>query len=362
MKPSKQNKQARRENKRKKLGQHPGAIVFTGERKVEQVKIHYLEFNETTFKEQEVDNRSIITFHAPVPEYIQWYDVRGMHDTVLIEEFGKVFNIHPLALEDIADTTQRPKLDEFPAGILISLRALHFDQENRKMSYEQVAIYLGDAFLISFQESETDLFADIRQRIREEKGRVRKKGADYLAYALMDVVTDRYYLVIDEVEIAIEQIEAAILQDADRELKGQIHDLKQEMLLARRSIAPLREVVGGFDRLANNLVTEDTLVYLRDLRDHVVQVTDMVETYRDMLNSLHDLYLSELSFKMNNVMQVLTIISTIFIPLGFFTGLYGMNFEYIPELTWHNGYFYLLSIMGVMVLGMLWYFQRKKWF
>jgi magnesium transporter len=245
---------------------------------------------------------------------------------------------------------------------MISMRALHFDATTRTMSYEHIGLYLGDAYLLSFQESETDLFAEVRQRILEQKGRIRKKGADYLAYALMDVITDRYYLMIDEVELVIEQIEASILKGADRQLKGQIHDLKQEMLLARRSIAPLREVVSAFDRLSNNIVTENTLIFLRDLRDHVVQVTDLVETYRDMLNSLHDLYLSELSFRMNNVMQVLTIMSTIFIPLSFFTGLYGMNFEYIPELGWHNGYFYLLGFMGVLVLGMMWYFQRKKWF
>lgn len=362
MKPSKQQKQNRQQNKRKKLGQQPGAVIFTGERKVEQVKIHYLEYNEGTVNEQDIDNLSITNFHAPVPEYVQWYDVRGLHDTELIEEFGKVFKIHPLALEDIADTTQRPKLDEYPDGILISIRALHFDRQARKMNYEHVGIYLGEGYLISFQETDTDLFAEVRQRVLEQKGRVRKKGADYLAYALMDVITDRYYLVIDEVELAIEEIEAGILKDADRELKGQIHDLKQEMLLARRSVAPLREVVGTFDRLANKVVTENTLIYLRDLRDHVVQVTDLIETYRDMLNSLHDLYLSELSFRMNNVMQVLTIMSTIFIPLSFFTGLYGMNFEYIPELGWPNGYFYLLGMMALMVVGMLWYFQRKKWF
>lgn len=351
-----------KKNKRKKLGQLPGAVIFTGERKVDQVKIHYLEFNELEVREQDIDNHSIKTFHQPVPEYVQWYDVRGLHDTELIEEFGKKFKIHPLALEDIADTTQRPKLDEYPDGVMISMRALHFDGATRRMSYEHIGLYLGDAYLLSFQESETDLFAEVRQRILEQKGRIRKKGADYLAYALMDVVTDQYYLVIDEVELVIEQIESSILKDADRQLKGQIHDLKQEMLLARRSIAPLREVVSAFDRLSNNIVTENTLIFLRDLRDHVVQVTDLVETYRDMLNSLHDLYLSELSFRMNNIMQVLTIMSTIFIPLSFLTGLYGMNFEYMPELGWRNGYFYLLGFMALVVVGMVWYFKRQKWF
>ena len=348
-------------NKRKKLGQQPGAVVFTGQRKVERVEIHYLEYQEASYEEQKLDNQRITAFHEPVPDYVQWYDVRGLHDTELIEEFGRIFKIHPLALEDIADTTQRPKLDEYPDGLMITLRALHFDCEKHKMDYEHIGIYVGKGYVLSFQESETDLFASIRERIVQQKGRIRKKGADYLAYALMDAIVDKYYLIIDELELAIEQLEIKILEDGDRQLKGKIHNLKQEMLLARRSVAPLREVVNGFNRLSSNIVTETTMVFLRDLSDHIVQVTDLIETYRDMLNSLHDLYLSELSFRMNNVMQVLTIMSTIFIPLSFLTGLYGMNFEYIPELGWRNGYFYLLAIMGTLILGMLWYFQRKRW-
>ena len=348
-------------NKRKKLDQQPGEVIFTGQRKVERVGIHYLEYNAERCDDQELDNQSITSFHEPVEEFVQWYDVRGLHDTQLIEEFGRVFKIHPLALEDIADTTQRPKLDEYPDGILITLRALHFNAKERKMKYEHVAIYLGDGYVVSFQESRTDLFAGVRNRITQRKGRVRNKLADYLAYALMDAIVDKYYLLIEELELAIEQMEATILEDPDRQLKGEIHNLKQELLLGRRSVTPLREIVYAFDRLGTDLVSENTMVFLRDLRDHVAQVTDLIETYRDMINSLHDLYVSELSFRMNNVMQVLTIMSTIFIPLSFFTGLYGMNFDYMPELTWRNGYFYLLTIMGSLVLGMLWYFRRKHW-
>ncbi|MEO0728545.1 MAG: magnesium/cobalt transporter CorA [Bacteroidota bacterium] len=348
-------------NKRKKLGQQPGEVVFTGQRKVERVSIHYLEYNAESCDDQELDNQSITSFHEPVEEVVQWYDVRGLHDTQLIEEIGRVFHIHPLALEDIADTTQRPKLDEYTDGILITLRALHFNTAQREMRYEHVAIYLGDGYVLSFQESDTDLFSGVRNRITQRRGRVRNKWADYLAYALMDAIVDKYYLINEQLELTIEQMETMILEDPDRQLKGQIHDLKQELLVARRSVSPLREVVSSFDRLGTELVSENTLVFLRDLRDHVVQVTDLIETYRDMINSLHDLYLSELSFRMNNVMQVLTIMSTIFIPLSFFTGLYGMNFDHMPELTWRNGYFYLLALMGSLVLGMLWYFRRKRW-
>ncbi len=348
-------------NKRKKLGQQPGAVIFTGERKVERVGIHYLEYNEHDCKEQELDNQSITAFHDPVEEFVQWYDVRGLHDTELIKEFGRVFSIHPLALEDIADTTQRPKLDEYPDGILITIRALHFDAKNPKMSYEHLAIYLGDGYVVSFQESGTDLFARVRDRITQMKGRIRRMEADYLAYALMDTIVDRYYLIIDDLELVIEGLEETILQNPDKEIKGEIHNLKQESLIARRSVSPLREVVSSFDRLGNGIVKDDTMVYIRDLRDHVAQVTELIETSRDMFNSLHDLYLSEISFRMNNVMQVLTIMSTIFIPLSFLTGLYGMNFQNMPELGWRNGYFLLLGLMGVMILVMLWFFRRKRW-
>ncbi|PSR12173.1 MAG: magnesium and cobalt transport protein CorA [Bacteroidetes bacterium] len=351
-----------KKKQKRKIGAHPGAVVFTGNRKVEKISIHYLEYNEATVNSQDLDNQSITSFHEPVDNLIQWYDVRGLHDTALIEEFGRVFNVHPLALEDVADTQQRPKLDEYPGGIFITIRALRFIAAERRVESEHIALYMGPAYVLSFQENEVDCFNGVRERILAGKGRIRKRQADYLVYALMDAVIDQYYTLIDEVEEAIEALEKKILENPDNTIKSEIHSLKQEMLLVRRSIAPLREVVTAFDRLEGQLVTDATAFFIRDLRDHIIQIVDLVETYRDMLNSLHDLYLSELSYRMNNVMQVLTVISTIFIPLSFLAGVYGMNFDYMPELHWRYSYFILLAFMTLVVVGMLSYFRRKRWF
>ncbi|MEZ4985376.1 MAG: magnesium/cobalt transporter CorA [Saprospiraceae bacterium] len=301
-------------DRRKKIGHHPGAVVFTGQRKVDKIAIHYLEYNATDCNTQVLDNQSITQFHAPVPELVQWYDIRGIHDTQLIEEFGKVFAVHPLALEDIADIHQRPKLDEFRQGVFIAVQALYFHQATHLLEQEQIAIYLGDNFLLSFQEDHTDLFATVRERIVHHKGRVRTQRADYLAYALLDTVIDQYYLVIDDIERRIEHLEEKIINDPDNAVKADIHLLKQEILTIRRAVAPLREVITAFDRIGNGLISDATNLYIRDLRDHVNQIVELVDTFRDMLNSLQDLYSSEISLRMNNVMKVLTVISTIFIP------------------------------------------------
>lgn len=347
--------------KRKKAGLPPGSVIFTGKRKVDKINIHYLQFNETEIQEQVLDNRSITDFHKPVEEYVQWYDLRGLHDTVLIEEIGKVFSVHPLALEDIADTAQRPKMDEYESGIFITFRAFSFNSADWKVHFEQLALYLGKGFVLSFQENADDLFFSIRDRLHKGGGRVRKRGADYLTYTLLDAVIDRYYLVLDEIEAAIEDLEKAITETASNENRGRIYDLKQEMLLIRKSVIPLRELTRGLLDSENNLIQESTELYIRDLRDHVVQIVDLIETYRDNLNSLQDLYLSELSYRMNSVMQVLTIVSTIFIPLTFLAGIYGMNFENMPELHWKNAYFILLGLMAVIALFLFWFFRKNKW-
>lgn len=215
--------------------------------------------------------------------------------------------------------------------------------------------------MLTFQEDATDLFADIRKRIADGRGRIRLRGADYLAYALIDVIVDNYYIVLDKVETCIESIETEITNNASPQIKSDIHSLKQEMLIVRKSVAPLREAITRFAKSEHSLIQDSTVLFLRDLQDHTIQVMDMIETYRDMLNSLQDLYLSEISFKMNQVMQVLTVITTIFVPLSFLTGLYGMNFEYIPELGFRNGYFVLWGVMLVLVVSLLVWFRKRKW-
>lgn len=344
---------------RKQPGLPPGTLVFTGERMVDTPNITLIEFNNEKIREEHaVDKKPEIE----KGDHITWFDIRGIHDIELIGKIGKHFHIHPLALEDIVDTEQRPKFEEYEEGIFVTLKALEFNEEKLELRTEQISIYVGEKFALSFQEDDDDLFVAVRKRLHTGSGRIRERGSDYLAYALIDTLVDNYYLQLDKVESVIENLEEAILRDSNEGLKKRIHHLKLQTLFIRKSVAPLREAISKFSKCEHALIQESTTLFIRDLYDHTVQVTDTIETYRDLMNGLNDLYISELSFKMNNVMKILTIITTIFVPLSFLAGLYGMNFDHIPELHYHNGYFVLLGVMGLIVVGLVAFFWKKRWF
>ncbi len=348
--------------RKKKVGLPPGSIIFTGNQKVEKVLLHYLQYDSEQFKEDTFDNHSELILANDDESIVDWYDIRGLHDTGLIETLGKQFQVHPLILEDVVDTHQRPKYEEYPKGVFLIVHAIHFDADKVEISKEQVGIYFRKGLILSFQESDTDLFEPVRKRVQMGRGRIRQRGADYLAYALIDTLVDNYFEVMNRVEEVIESIEDSILLSEGHHAKERIHGLKKELMVIRKSIAPLREAISRFSRAESPFIEESSTVYIRDLYDHTIQVMDVVESYRDMLNGLQDLYLSEISFRMNQVMQVLTIITTIFVPLSFLAGLYGMNFEFIPELKFRYGYFVLLGVMLLIFIGSLIYFRRKKWF
>ena len=348
--------------RRKKAGLPPGSVIFTGNKKVEKILIHYLQYDGENLEEKVLDNHAKSMFHQSPEDKIDWYDIRGIHDSELIQLLGTTFNIHQLILEDIADVHQRPKFEEYENGNFITIRALHFDKSINKVSTEQVALYFRTGFVATFQETASDLFDAVRQRIHSGRGKIRHRGADYLAYAIIDVIVDNYYLVMEEIEEVIESLEDKLINVQEANIKGEIHGLKKELLVLRKSISPLREAIGRFSKTDSPFVEENSIVFIRDLYDHTIQVMDMVETYRDMLNGLQDLYLTEVSFKMNKVMQLLTLIATIFIPLTFLAGIYGMNFDYMPELHWKYGYFVLLGLMLILFVLLLGYFKRKNWF
>jgi len=347
---------------RKKTGLPPGSVVFTGNKKVEEIKVHYLKYNSDKLKSKELLSHESIELEPSAPEIVDWYDMRGLHDTVLIEKFGQQFDVHPLVLEDIADTSQRPKYEEYEKGVFLIARALDFDKEALEIKAEQVSIFFYKGLLLSWQETDSDLFAAVRERVTLGKGRIRQRGADYLAYALLDVLVDNFFHVVDEVGNEIERLEDGILSNPDNSIRERIHHLKKELLKTRKSIAPLREAINRFAKAENEFVEESSYVFIRDLYDHTLQAQEMIENYRDVLNGLQDLYVSEISFKMNQVMQVLTIITTIFVPLSFLAGLYGMNFDSIPELHHPNGYHILLGVMFSLGLGLLIWFRKKGWF
>jgi magnesium transporter len=344
--------------KRAKTGLPPGTLVFTGKKHVEQPNISLLQYDADTIIDQEQKDRMAPLKEGPAKH---WYDIRGLHNTELIREFGEKYNIHPLAQEDILDTQQRPKMEEYENGVFITVQALTMEEDLNKIDTEQIALFFGKDFLLSFQEKEDDNFASVRNRLLVASGKIRRRGTDYLAYALLDTIVDYYYPILDHIDDQINAVEASILKEPTQEDKSTIHQLKRQLLTLRKAIVPLREAVNRFSRLDNPLVSDDTLIFVRDLYDHVYQIIDTIETYRDLLNGLYDLYLSEFSYRTNNVMQVLTIISTVFIPLTFLAGIYGMNFKNMPELEWRYGYFGLWGVMLLTVAASLLYFRRKKW-
>jgi len=347
--------------RRRNVGLPPGSVVFTGRQKMEDAVIHHMHYDAEKTSERMVNVAEFPFEHDTSGPGVNWYDVRGLHDIELIKKVGATFNVHNLALEDIADTKQRPKFDSYQAGNLIIIRALIYDKEAPALRVEQIGIYFGSNFIISFQEDEKDLFWKVRDRLNERRGKIIERGADYLAYVLMDLIVDTYYLITEAIEEQLEELEVEILKDPSKETKELIHDLKQEMLIFRRSVFPLKEVTLQFASSESKYVRKNTGLFLRDLRDHVNQINDQGDSLRDSLSSLHELHLSELSYRMNSVIQVLTIVSTIFIPLTFLAGIYGMNFRYMPELEYRNGYFVLLGVMAIIVIGMLYYFRRKRW-
>lgn len=344
----------------KKAGLPPGTLVHIGEKKTERAKITIIDYDEAQFQEKEAKTIEECFPFKDEPT-VTWINIDGIHEMAIIEKIGKHFGVHPLILEDIVNTGHRPKMEDLEDYIFVVLKMLYYDEKDDEIKAEQVSLILGANFVISFQESEGDVFNPIRERIRKAKGRIRKAGADYLAYALVDAIVDSYFLILEKLGEEIELLEEELVTDPRSETLQTIHNFKGEMIFLRRSVWPLREVVSGLERGESSLIHESTGIYLRDVYDHTIQVIDTIETFRDMISGMLDTYLSSISNKMNQVMKVLTIIATIFIPLTFVAGIYGMNFEYMPELKWHWGYFMVWFIMVVIVVSMVFYFRRRRW-
>jgi magnesium transporter len=344
----------------KKAGLPPGTLVHIGERKAESVKITVIDYDEQNFQERQVSNIEDCYDFKATPT-VTWINIDGIHNVQLIEKLGGQFELHPLILEDILNTEQRPKLEDFDKYMFIVLKMLSYNEQRQTVEAEQVSVVLGQNFVISFQERVGDVFEQIRDRIRNGKGRVRKLGADYLCYTLIDAVVDNYFVILEKLGEKIESMEEEVIVEPTERTVQQIHSLKREMITLRKSVWPLRELIGGLQRSESSLVEESTEIYLRDVYDHTIQIIDTIESFRDMVSGMLDIYLSSLSNKMNAIMKVLTIIATLFIPLTFIAGIYGMNFEYMPELKWRWGYAMIWLVMATVAIIILIYFRRKKW-
>jgi magnesium transporter len=344
----------------KKAGLPPGTIVHVGEEKHEKIKVSVIGYDKDHFQEKEAEKVEDC-FALENKPVVQWINIDGVHQLDIIEQIGAHFGFHPLVMEDIANTDQRPKTEDYGDYVFVVLKMLQFNEEKNQTLMEQVSIIFGADFVVSFQEAKGDVFNLIRERIRSNKGRIRKMGADYLAYSLVDAIVDNYFVILEKLGEKIEEIEDKLVTDPKPETLQTIHDLKREMVFLRKSVWPLREVISRLERYESPLINKSTGVYLRDVYDHTIQVIDSVETFRDMLSGMLEIYLSSLSNRMNEVMKVLTVIATIFIPLTFVAGLYGMNFKFMPELDQVWGYPAALSSMLVVALVMVVYFKRKRW-
>ncbi len=344
----------------KKVGLSPGTLVHIGEKKIEQVRIRVIDYDEQHIEERDVKTIEECLPYKDTPG-TTWINIDGLHETDVIEKIGKHFNLHPLILEDILNTDQRPKMDDHDEYLFLTLKMLTYEEEEGQLKVESISLVLGPNYLLSFQEGEGDVFEPVRERIRKAKGKLRQRGPDYLAYALTDAIVDNYFVVLEKISDEVGSLEAELTTNPSPQTLQTIHELKRELIFLRKSVWPLREVTGALERGEVELIQDKTTVFLRDVYDHTVQVIDTVETLRDMVSGMLDVYLSSVSNRMNEVMKVLTIIATIFIPLTFIAGIYGMNFKYMPELGWKWSYPLLWLLMVGLLVFMLLYFRRKKW-
>ncbi len=343
----------------KKIGQVPGTLIYTGE-KANNLAIEVFDYNLDRIEEKDL-SKIEDAFQYKSTDSITWININGLNHINDIEKIGNHYNLHPLILEDIVNTGQRPKIDEYDDYLFVVIKMLYYNTEEKIIS-EQVSFILGENYVLTFQEAEGDVFDSVRERLRNSKGRIRGLGSDYLLYALVDAVTDHYYSIIETMGDKIETLEDNLFNgQSENEISQQIQDLKREVLKVRRAIFPLREIINRIEKTDNKLILEKTLHYYRDIHDHIIQISENIDIYREMIWGLMDMYMTSISNKMNEVMKVLTIIATIFIPLTFIAGIYGMNFDNIPELHYKYSYFILWIVMIALFIGMLFYFKRKKW-
>jgi magnesium transporter len=342
-----------------KAGLPPGSLVYVGDKTEKKFKATVVVYNQDTYAEEKLASLDACLI-LPDPHKVTWLDINGLHEIQNLEKLGDCFSLHPLVVEDILNTNQRPKVEDYGNYLYLVLKIINYQKEAQEVSSDQLSLIVGPNFVISLHENDEAIFNAIRERLKS-KGKIRRSGADYLAYSLMDLVVDQYFVILEDLGETIEELEEELVSQPDPQTVHQIHRLKRVMIILRRSVWPLREVLSQLERQESPLIQEGTSLYIKDVYDHVIQVIDTIETFRDMLSGMLDVYLSSISNRLNEVMKVLTIIATIFIPLTFIAGVYGMNFEFMPELKWRWGYFVILACMAVIFLAMLLFFRKKKW-
>ena len=347
--------------KKSEIGLAPGALVHIGEKKAEKVVIRVVAYNSEKLLEMELKNIEECIAFKDQPDTNLWINIDGLDRVDIIEKLGGYFNIHPLTLEDVLNTGQRPKTEDYGSYIYTVLKMILLDTGKDEIITDQVSIIIGPNYILSFQEREGDVFDPVRERFKNPASRLRKSGVDYLAYSLIDSVVDNYFLILEHFGDKIEYLEEDLIVQPRPDILKSIQKHKRDMIILRKSVWPLRELINGLQRIESDLIKVTTRIYLRDVYDHTIQVIDSVEDFRDILSSMVDIYLSSISYRMNDVMKVLTVIATIFIPLTFIAGVYGMNFEYMPELRWRWGYHAVMLGMTIIGVSMFAYFKKRRW-
>jgi len=344
-----------------KAGFSPGTLVHIGEKRVEKTRIRIMDYDPDQIYEKEVIHIEECFPFKDAPS-VTWINIDGLHEIDLIEKIGQYFDVHPLILEDIVHTGTRPKIEEFDSFTFIVFKILYYDEKTENIRDEQFSIILGSNFVISFQESVGIIFNPLRDRIRAAKSRVRRKGADYLTYALIDTVVDNYFIILEILEDKIEALDEALFTSTAKETFHAINNMKKRLIELKRTISPLREIINAIQRKEFSLVDESNLIFFKDIYDHVVHIQETIDINRELVSGLHDIFLTNVSNRMNEIMKTLTITATIFIPLTFIAGIYGMNFKYMPELDLSWGYSAVWAVFIGVVGIMFYYFKRKDWF
>ncbi len=347
--------------KRPKTGLAPGSLIYTGKKHTDEIKIEVIDYSVDAIREMQLTNvHELAQFNNA--DSVTWINIQGLHDIAVISKVGELMSLHPLTMEDILDINQRPKVEEFDDHLHITMKMIHHVEGVDKINIEQMSLIAHKHFVLLFQEKPGDVFGDIRHRLQKAEGRARRRGADYLAYLLIDVVIDFYYETLDQIWTKIERLDDLVVSNPNRIGLSELQMIRRDLIQLRRYMHPVRDVVHSIYQSKRKFVSEETLIYVRDSYDHAVQVVENLDSYREILNSVMDLYLSQLSNKMNEVMKVLTVISSIFIPLTFITGIYGMNFHHMPELRWAlsypTGFWSMMAVVTILMIVLL---KNRKW-
>ncbi len=351
----------------KKKGLSPGSSVFTGEKKIDECVITIFNYDEQQFEEKRIEDAAELN-QLKAKSKTLWVNLAGLHDVTVIEKICEIFGINSLVIEDILNVNHSPKIEEHDDFLFLILKVIEFDKAKRELNIEQLSIVLGKNYVITFQENLSDVFDVIRDRIRTAKGRIRKAGADYLMYRLLDSVVDNYFITLEYVDDKIEFVEEKLLEETEDSYLKEVHNLRKDILKLRRAVYPLRDMTYFLQRGENTLIQKSTIMFIRDLHDHIANNIETIENYREIINGVLEVHLTNASHRMNQVIKLLTMISTIFIPLTFIVGIYGMNFNTqvsifnMPELNWKYGYPFVMLIMLGISISLVIFFKRKKWF